>query len=263
MKRLVFPALLTLLLLAVAAPICFAADVAASVAPAVQGDGWFTADFVRTVLSVSIGGLISGLAALGLAIISNKNAIKLNQQRIAADKEKLELEFKFKKQEQDDIAKRQRECEFAKEKENHYRALIEILKPNRIIKKYDDGDSSRVTSALLYASTNEYLPYVQRILRLLTDARCSEGIAAFFDNKKASMSQSEIFVWAKLNLYWSALVDVTKKDLRGEKIPSLEECAEYEAKFFEQVCADMKERFGESSYSDGQGSPLTPTSHFP
>lgn len=225
----------------------FAADAAV---PAVQSEGWFTVDFIRTIISVSIGGLISGLVALGHAIIANKNAIKLDQQRIAADKEKLELEFKFKKQEQDDIVKRQREYEFIKEKEKHYKTLLEILKPSRIIKKYDDNDGSMVTSALLYASTNEYGPYVQRILRLLTDAKCTEGIALFLDNKIPFLSPEEIFVWAKFNLYWSALVNVTKKDLQGEKIPSIEDNADFEAKFFEQVYEEIKHRAGEPTYSE-------------
>lgn len=245
MRKFAFPALLTLLLLAVAAPICFAADVAASVAPAVQGDGWFTADFVRTVLSVSIGGLISGLVALGLAIITNKNAIKLDQQRIAAEKEKLELEFKFKKQEQDDIAKRQRECEFIKEKERHCKALVDILKPNNVIRGLSTDETDLVTSALLYISKEKYFPYVQRIFCLTTEKECLRNIESYFDNEKDVMSDEEIILWSKLRVYWGALVFVTQNELQDKKILSVDEVADMEAILLEQFCAEEKQRAAE------------------
>ncbi len=80
-----------LLLLVATAPICFAVDAAA---PAAQSVPWTAEDYLRAALSGAAGGLISGLVALVISWMNNRNALKFNQQKIDADKEALEKNYK-------------------------------------------------------------------------------------------------------------------------------------------------------------------------
>lgn len=226
-----------------------AADAAAPTAHATPKGEWLTADFIRTLLSVAAGGVISGIVALGLAFINNRNALRLNQQKIDADKEKLEIEFKFKKQENDENEKRQKQSEFTKEKELHYKELIKKLKPTNLLNNLDNDDSDIDTSTLLYVDSNKYLPYIKRMLELRKNKTCIRNVASFYCTEKNSMTEEEIILLAKLRLYWSALIFATQRDLQGEKIPPLEELAELEATLFEQFYAEVKQEADERTCS--------------
>lgn len=184
---------------------------------------------------------MSGIVTLGHSFITNRNALKLNQQKIEADKEKLRIEFEFKRTEQDEIVKRQRQNEFMKEKEQHYKSLLEQLKPSNILKNLDEYDSYISTSSLLYISAKDYLPFIQRIFDLLANTDCVRNIASYFDNEKNFLSEEEMILWSRLRVYWSALFFATQRDLQTGSIPTLEELADLDKKFFEQFYLETKQ----------------------
>ena len=218
-----------------------AADSTAQTAPVMQNGGWLTADFIRTLLSVAAGGVISGIVALGLAFMNNRNAFRLNQQKIDADKEKLKIEFDLKKQELDDAEERQHKSELKKDKELHCKEIINILHPRNVIKGLSDNENATITSALLYVSAKDYLPFIQRIFEIMTNTYCINNIYSYFEHEKNFLSEEEMILWSKLRVYWAALVFATQRDLQTGKIPTLEELAEMDEIFFEQFYLETKQ----------------------
>lgn len=87
---------LLLLLFPIAA---LAADAASPTAPAVQSAVWTAEDYLRAALSGAAGGLISGLVAFVIGWMSNRNALKINKQKIDADRaaQILSQEHQFEK----------------------------------------------------------------------------------------------------------------------------------------------------------------------
>lgn len=218
-----------------------AADAAAPTAHATPKGEWLTADFIRTLLSVAAGGVISGIVALGLALMNNRHAFKLNQQKINADKEKLIIEFNLKKQELDDAEERQHKSEIKKDKELHCKEIINILHPRNVINGLSENENATITSALLYVSAKDYLPFIQRIFEIMTNTDCISNIYSYFENEKNFLSEEEMILWSKLRVYWAALVFATQRDLQTGKIPTLEELAELDKKFFEQFYLETKQ----------------------
>lgn len=218
-----------------------ATDTPTPTAPPVQSGEWFTADFIRTLLAVAAGGVISGIVALGLAIMNNRHAFKLNQQKIDADKEKLKIEFDLKKQELDDAEERQHKSKLKKDKELHCKEIINILHPKNVINGLSEDENATITSALLYISAKDYLPFIQRILETMTNTDCIKNISSYFENKKNFLSEEEIILWSNLRVYWAALIFATQRDLQTGKIPTLDELAELDKKFFEQFYLETKQ----------------------
>lgn len=70
------------------------ADATAPTVPAVQSAIWTSTDYLKGAFTGAVGGLISGLVALVIGWMNNRNALKLNQQKIDADKEALEKSHK-------------------------------------------------------------------------------------------------------------------------------------------------------------------------
>lgn len=101
-----------------------AADVSAPNASTVQSAAWTAEDYLRAALSGAAGGLISGLVALVIGWMNNRNALKLNQQKIDADKLALKLsqEHQFEKL-----------CH--NEKKNICFKFIHMMHPEKIFKK--------------------------------------------------------------------------------------------------------------------------------
>ena len=233
--------IITLAFLALLLPIAaLAADAAAPTAPAAPSGEWFTADFLRTVFSVAIGGLISGAVALGLAILNNKNAIKLNQQRIEADKEKLKQEFEFKQQEQNELIKRQQQLEFYKEREKQCKFLIDMFNPSKIIRMSKDIEgTSAFMTALLYTPGKPYTLYVSRIINFVRYNPCGKEVALYFDGKNKFMTEEQVIFWAKLNIYCSSLALATRKILHNEEIKPPKEDVDFEDEIFKLTYSEM------------------------
>ena len=77
-----FTKVLLLLFLLIFSVTALAADTAASAA---QSTAWTFNDYLRMALSGAAGGLISSIIAIYVSWRSNKNALKINREKIRAD----------------------------------------------------------------------------------------------------------------------------------------------------------------------------------
>ena len=198
---------MSLFLFAFSFPIAaLGADAAAPSAPAVQSAAWTTADYLRAALSGAAGGLISGFVALVIGWMNNKNALKMNQQKIDADRKIKELEHKntikkIKYEEMRDICTR-------------YIACIDPL----LVKegKYNFEKSIYICSQLTLACGRRYAQYAYKIPQLIVS--CNELLpshlrAAHVDNITADKKFTQYIE------FFQFFVLLTREMLEGKALP--------------------------------------------
>ena len=206
-KHLTQTGIILLLLVPIAA---LAADAAKPTASAVQSAAWTTADYLRAALSGAAGGLISGLVALVIGWMNNRNALKLNQQKIDADTEALRINY------QNQINKLCYE-----EKKQICTALLTELSEFNIFQR-----NFNITKAiLLYTKTIFTCPttYSEHAFELIQLVACDTILRKALDNnaeKFVEKNTAEVFLKrvGDYNKFYKIFVIITQKMLAGEDL---------------------------------------------
>ena len=191
--------LILLLLFPIAA---LAADATAPTAPAVQSAVWTSTDYLKGALTGAIGGLISGFVALVIGWMNNRNALKLNQQKIDADKEAL-------------IATHQNHiinmC-YEEKKKLCYDLIIEFNKTIFDRKRPNHEEIERIFSGILFICDiryNEYARQYEHIVNQYRSKDCDEI------NFCVQLDQN---ICKNIKLFYNMFVVITQKMLAGEEL---------------------------------------------
>ena len=208
MKKLSFCVVATAFILSAIAAL--AADAAAPTAPAVQGAVWTTADYLRAALSGAAGGLISGFVALVIGWMNNRNALKLNQQKINADREAQEKSYK---------QQIERLC-YEEKRQLCTELLQEISEFNLANGNFDVHKAWDIYAKLSFVCGFEYRKYANNMVQLINnDSILIKGLKSYNINKKEKEERDEFFYRVKKYMsFHNAFVIVTQKMLAGEDL---------------------------------------------
>ena len=187
-----------------------AADAGAPTAPAVQSAVWTIEDYLKAGFSGAAGGLLSSFMALVGIWLRNKNAEKINKQKIDADKESIEKSYKHQIE---------RICYEEKRK-----ICLDFLSEIDFIKLMTG--KLRIENAVLLSikinitCDQTYSNYISYIMRLITQDRILRKSDPSY--KILSQSTDEIAEFMqRASLYskfYRSIVVITRKMLAGEEL---------------------------------------------
>lgn len=188
-----------------------AALAAEAAAPAAQSTVWTFDDYLRGALSGAAGGLISGLVALVIGWMNNRNALKINQQKIDADHNALEINHK-KQIEKLCYEEKRKLCN---------ELLAEINKFTFVGREFNIEKVSKIYSRTSMTCGFRYGDYVRQTIEMVVN---DDILKKYFSqtSKKDSMpfDDKELYM-QRLNIYeqfYNSFVIITQKMLAGEEL---------------------------------------------
>lgn len=209
--------ILSLLVLISTAIAALAADAAAPTAPAVQSAAWTAEDYLRAALSGAAGGLISGFVALIIGWMNNKNALKLNQQKIDADKKNLETQLASHERNLNTQHKVELEKINFEEKKKALIEYFELMHPNNFLIKPLQFEKCERAHLLIYLLCPwEYYSHINKLRTFLITNPNMMNFHTLFEEEthQDSLKKSMDTYIQYYNDAWAA----TKKLFTGEVI---------------------------------------------
>lgn len=207
MKAHTAPIFMLLLLFPIAA---LAADAATPAAPAAQSAVWTSTDYLKGAFTGAIGGLISGLVALVIGWMNNKNALKINQQKIEAEEKSLEKSYAQQ------IAKICYE-----EKRKLCSELLQEINEYTLVKRiYDIRKIWHIYTQISFYCGFRYREYARCIINLATNDEILKKCATLHKKKTETDKETED-IHNQLHKYmkfYNSFVIITQKMLAGEEL---------------------------------------------
>ena len=199
--------IITLAFLALLVPIAvLAADATTPTAPAVQSAAWTAEDYLRAALSGAAGGLISGFVALVIGWMNNRNALKINQQKIAAD---------VRSQNKSHKLQIDRLC--YEEKRRICIDFLNYVSPQSIfLGKFDIVESSKLHNMICLTCDNGYSHYANELQMLIVnDQKILEYAASHASprTKEFDILSEKILMYHK---FYDVFIRLTQRMLNGE-----------------------------------------------
>lgn len=199
---------ISLFLFALSIPIAaLAADAAAPTASAAKGTVWTIADYLKAAFSGLAGGLISGLVALVIGWMGNKTALKINQQKIDADRVALERAHE-----------KQLEKILYEEKKKLCIELLDLCSFDLI--KNGDYNFSKIRNLVISISvftTNSYSQYILRLTGFINQHPYLIGCNTSTNRCERLKKQIKLLK-DEYNMMYTFVVYLTQAMLQGENL---------------------------------------------
>lgn len=185
-------------------------DVATLAAPVVQSTAWTFDDYLKGALSGAAGGLISAFGALVIGWMNNRNAQRLNKQKIDADQKALE---KSHKQQIEKIC-------YEEKRKRSFELLNEISDFTLIANGCDITNATKILTEIITICEFSYSEYAKQMLALIaTHPILKKGIYARTLNAMSPEEEAEYQdAIKKYAQFFKVFVVITRKMLDGEEL---------------------------------------------